>query len=103
MFYTDFEHDITEGDIGSTGVGSFSGAKFVIGYIQTSPGADHSATVTVSVQTGQTETPVVFTVPLFPVQSVPIVLPLLNETGELSFSTSVTGSNGHYSIILGVN
>lgn len=95
MFYRSFGHDITSGNIGLTAVGSFVGEQFIVGAIETSPDTDHAANVQVTINGFN------FSVDLYPAKKIPIVISLLTATGNVSYSTAVSGSDGQYSITLG--
>ena len=41
MLYRGFSYNITDGNIGSTSVGSFVGERAIVGTLETSPGSDH--------------------------------------------------------------
>lgn len=100
MLFVDIEHDIIDGNIGNTAIGSISGECPIVGYLQTSPGADHSATVELTIHTGQVQG-IVMTFNIYPANSYPIVLPVFGTVNSLSYSTVVSGSNGHYSLQIG--
>lgn len=103
MLYEVISHNITDGNIASTTIGSISpgGIPEVVGVIFPSAGADHTATVVVTISTPLAD--FVFTVNLFPSIPIPIFIPLMLGTGGgLSYSTVVTGTNGSYQIFLAV-
>jgi hypothetical protein len=96
-------HNITDGNIPSTVIGSITsgGVPQVVGMLATSPGTDLTASVVLTLVTpvGNFE----IATPLSPSVNIPINIPLLlNPAGALEYSTAVTGTDGAYQLFIGV-
>ncbi len=104
-----FTNEISSGNVSNTPISGIlivgSECPLLCGFISTTPGTDETATAAITISAGGTVLETI-EVPIYPAKKIsfviPLIYPFVSGEEQLFYSTEVTGTDGSYSLYVGV-